>query len=94
MSKRRDEFGKRAAETATAFNPIIGLNRGAMVNSLGAVVGQAVRQPRPFTKHFVRYSKDRVSILSGKSYIAPDVKDRRFQDPTWRQNPLNKYSLQ
>ena len=94
MAKQTDKLGDRAADTPTALNPIIGVRRGDLVKSLGVVMTHAARQPKPFAKHLGRYGKDLYDILRGKSDIEPDKKDRRFQDATWKYNPLYKYSLQ
>jgi polyhydroxyalkanoate synthase len=94
MSRSNDEIGQRAAETPTALNPIIGVRRSELLKSLGVVIGHAAKQPAPFAKHLVNYGKDLVDILKGESEIAPDKKDRRFQDATWAHNPFYKYSMQ
>lgn len=94
MPKQTDNLGERAAETPTALNPIIGVRGADLIKSLGVVMAHAARQPAPFAKHFAAYGRDLYEILRGKSEIAPDRKDRRFQDPTWRYNPVYRYGLQ
>ncbi len=94
MSKSSDELGERAADTPTALNPIIGVRRTELLKSLGVLIGHAAKQPAPFAKHLTNYGKDLVEIIKGESEIAPEKKDRRFQDPTWSHNPLYKYTLQ
>ena len=94
MSKRTDEIGNQAAETPTALNPMIGVRGAELVKSLGVVMAHAARQPAPFAKHVGNYSKDLFNILKGDSDIAPDPKDRRFKDPTWKYNPVYKRGLQ
>lgn len=94
MAKQTENLGERAAETTTALNPIIGVRSADLVKSLGVVMAHAARQPAPFAKHFGNYSKELFDIAIGKSELAPDKKDRRFQDPTWKYNPLYKRGLQ
>ena len=94
MAKNSDKIGDRAAETPTALNPIIGVRRADLIKSLGVVLGHAARQPAPLAKHLGNYGKDLFEILKGDSDLAPEKKDRRFQDPTWKYNPLYKYGLQ
>lgn len=94
MSKTSDELGQQAAETPTALNPIIGVRRSELLKSLGVLIGNAAKQPAPFAKHLTNYGKDILDIVKGESEIAPDKKDRRFQDPTWKYNPLYKYTMQ
>jgi polyhydroxyalkanoate synthase len=94
MSKTGDDIGQRAAENPTALNPMIGVRRAELLKSLGVLIGHAAKQPAPFTRHLGEYGKDLIEILKGDSEIAPDKKDRRFQDPTWSYNPLYKYTMQ
>lgn len=94
MSKNSDKIGDRAAETPTALNPIIGVRRADLIKSLGVVLSHAARQPAPLAKHLGNYGKDLFEIIKGDSELAPEKKDRRFQDPTWKYNPLYKYGLQ
>ncbi|MEZ5897019.1 MAG: alpha/beta fold hydrolase [Parvularculaceae bacterium] len=94
MSKSNDDIGQRAAENPTALNPMIGVRRAELLKSLGVLVGHAAKQPGPFTKHLGEYGKDLFEIVRGGSDIAPDKRDRRFQDPTWSYNPFYKYTMQ
>ncbi len=94
MTKSGEELGERAADTPNALNPIIGIRRAELLKSLGVLVGHAARQPAPFAKHLTAYGKDLVEIIKGDTAIAPEKKDRRFQDPTWAHNPLYKYTMQ
>ncbi len=94
MADKRDEIGKAAADTPTALNAMVGVPRSELVKSLGVLLGQAAKQPVPFAKHLTNYGKDVVDILRGNSEIAPSPRDRRFQDKTWVENPIYKYSLQ
>ncbi len=94
MAKQTEKIGEQAAETPTALNPIIGVRPTELMKSFGVVMAHAARQPAPFAKHFANYGKDLYKIVTGKSEITPDKKDRRFQDPTWQHNPAYKYSLQ
>lgn len=94
MAKQTEKLGEKAAETPTALNPIIGLRGRDLVKSLGVVMAHATRQPAPFAKHLGNYGKDLYEIVSGKSELSPEKKDRRFQDPTWQHNPLYRSSLQ
>ncbi len=94
MSKNSEELGERAADTPTALNPIIGVRRAELLKSLGVLVGHAARQPAPLAKHLSNYGKDLVEIIKGESTIAPEKRDRRFQDATWQHNPFYKYTMQ
>ncbi len=94
MTKTSDELGSTAADAPTALNPMIGVRSAELVKSLGVILGHAARQPAPFATHLTQYGRDLIEILKGDSAIAPDAKDRRFQDPTWQKNAVYKYTLQ
>ncbi|MEE9347665.1 MAG: alpha/beta fold hydrolase [Robiginitomaculum sp.] len=94
MSKASEIVGKRAAETTTAVNTLVGFRRSEIVKSLGVLVGHAARQPRPLAKHIGNYGKELIDIVAGNSELAPERKDRRFKDETWSRNPIYKRGLQ
>jgi polyhydroxyalkanoate synthase len=94
MAKQTENLEKRAAETPTAVNSMIGIRRGELIKSLGVLVGHAVKQPRPFAKHLTNYGKELIEIAKGDSELEPDRRDRRFKDPTWRHNRVYKSGLQ
>lgn len=94
MAKQTENLEKRAADSPNAVNSMIGIRRGELVRSLGVLVGHAVKQPRPLARHLSNYGKELVEIVSGNSELAPERRDRRFQDPTWRKNRVYKYGLQ
>jgi polyhydroxyalkanoate synthase len=94
MAKQTENLEKRAADTPNAVNSLIGIRRGELVKSLGVLVGHAVKQPKPLARQISNYGKELVEIVSGNSELAPDRRDRRFQDPTWRYNRAYKYGMQ
>ncbi|PHR92448.1 MAG: class II poly(R)-hydroxyalkanoic acid synthase [Robiginitomaculum sp.] len=94
MAKQTENLGKKAAESTTAVNGMIGIQRGELIKSLGILVGHAIKQPAPLAKNLVNYGKEMGQIVRGKSELAPDRRDRRFQDPTWHKNKAYKYGLQ
>jgi polyhydroxyalkanoate synthase len=94
MAKQVENLEKKAADSTTAVNSMIGIRRTELIKSLGVLVGHAVKQPQPFARHLKNYGKDLVDIAKGKSELAPDRRDRRFMDPTWRYNRIYKSGLQ
>jgi polyhydroxyalkanoate synthase len=55
---------------------------------------QALRQPHLVAAHGFSFAAEASRILGGSSKIAPDPKDRRFQDPAWKENGLYQRGLQ
>jgi len=94
MKKHREEIGRLAAHTTTAFNPVVGAQFSELLRSAAYVTGQAVRQPRVVGGHVLGFLKNAPGIMLGRSNLAPGPKDRRFKDPTWSTNPLYRRSLQ
>jgi polyhydroxyalkanoate synthase len=94
MAPTKKKIGEAAAETTTAFNPIVGVHRSELVKSLGIVLKQAALNPVTFGQHFLNYSKDIVDIARGKSEYTPHAKDRRFQDKAWAFNPIYRRGMQ
>ena len=94
MPLKPEDVGKRAAETTTAVNSVVGFRRSEVVKSLGLLAGYAAKQPRPFAKHLKNYAGELLEIAKGDSELKPDRRDRRFKDDTWAKNPLYKRGLQ
>ena len=94
MALKPEKVGKRAAETTTAINTLVGFRRSEVVKSLGLMAGYAAKQPKPFAKHLKNYASEMLDIVKGSSELAPDKRDRRFQDETWTKNPLYKRGMQ
>ncbi len=94
MAESPEKIGKKAAETTTAVNSLVGVRRNDFIKSLGVLVKTAAKQPKPFAKHLGQYGKELVEIAKGTSELEPDKRDRRFKDETWEKNPLYKRGLQ
>lgn len=94
MAIKQDAVGKKAAETTTAVNSVVGFRRSEVVKTLGMMAGYVAKQPKPFAKHLKNYAGEILEIAKGTSELAPHAKDRRFQDPTWGRNPLYRRGMQ
>jgi len=94
MALSPENIGKKAAETPTSVNSLVGFRRSEIVKSLGLLAGYAAKQPKPFAKHLRNYGKEIIEIAKGTSELEPHHKDRRFKDSTWSNNPLYKRGLQ
>jgi polyhydroxyalkanoate synthase len=94
MAVKKSKMGKRAAESTTAVNSLVGFRRSEVIKSLGIMAGYAVKQPKPLAKHLKNYAGEMIEIAKGTSELSPDGRDRRFKDETWAKNPLYKRGLQ
>ena len=94
MALEPEKVGKRAAQSTTAVNTLVGFRKSEVIKSLGLMAGYAAKQPKPFAKHLKSYASEMLDIAKGSSELAPDKRDRRFQDETWSKNPLYKRGMQ
>jgi polyhydroxyalkanoate synthase len=62
--------------------------------SLKAIARAALRQPRKATGSVGRAAGELIEVVRGKSAIAPAPGDRRFDDPTWRDNGVYRRLMQ
>src|SRR3989475_4439590 len=92
--ERRTEVGAEAAENILGPNPVVGLRGKDLFQTFGMLARQALRQPHQVLAHGFTFAAEASRILGGSSKLAPDLKDRRFQDPTWKENRLYRGGLQ
>ena len=92
--ERRKEVGTEAAENILGPNPVVGLRGKDLFLTAGMLARQALRQPYQVLAHGFTFAAEASRILGGSSELAPDAKDRRFQDTTWKENRLYRRGLQ
>ncbi len=84
-----------AANDATmALGPLTGLAREDFIGAIGLMLRQTAANPDKAFKAAGAFSEDVIQILTGKSDLAPDAKDKRFMDPAWQFNPFFKAGAQ
>jgi polyhydroxyalkanoate synthase len=92
--KRRREMGRETAEHILGPNPVVGVRGKDLFQTAGRLVKQAVLQPHLALARGLMFSAEAARIVGGASRLEPDARDRRFQDPTWRENELYRRALQ
>ncbi len=90
MPKLEDE----AAQHTSALGPLIGLTREDIFGAVAVMLRETASDPQRLMKHSQAMGEDMLKIMTGKSELAPDPKDRRFQDPTWQYNPFMRAGMQ
>lgn len=90
MPKLEDE----AVQHTTALGPLIGLTREDIFGAVAVMLRETASDPQRLMKHSQAMGEDMIKIMTGKSDLAPDPKDRRFQDPTWQYNPFMRAGMQ
>ncbi|MGB5078633.1 MAG: alpha/beta fold hydrolase, partial [Sphingorhabdus sp.] len=62
--------------------------------AIAMMLRQTASHPDKALKASRNFSEDVIKIVTGKSDLAPDAKDKRFVDPAWRFNPFFKAGAQ
>lgn len=83
-----------AAQSTTALGPMIGLAREDFVGAIALLLRETASDPMRSMKHAQEISQDMIKIMTGKSELAPDPKDKRFRDPAWQYNPFFRAGAQ
>jgi polyhydroxyalkanoate synthase subunit PhaC len=93
MSKKGVDLGG-ADEADVAMSPIIGLAREDLMGAVTVMLRETAGKPAKTMKHARAFSDDVFKILSMKSDLAPDPRDKRFMDLAWKANPFYKMGMQ
>lgn len=94
MARHGTTLENEAAQSTTALGPLVGLAREDFVGAVALLLRETASDPGRTFKHMQGLGEDVVRILSGKSDLAPDPKDKRFMDPAWRFNPFFRAGAQ
>lgn len=95
MAKEKiDAATNAASENTTALNPMIGLAREDLMGAVGLMIRELAGRPAKTMKHMKKLADETVKIIKNESELAPAPKDRRFQDITFKYNPIYRMGLQ
>ncbi len=94
MSNSGIELDGEPAESTTAMNPLMGLAREDLIGAVGMMLRETSGRPMKSIKHLKKFTGEVGKIVTNRSELAPDPKDKRFLDPTWLANPLYKATMQ
>ena len=90
MAKLQDE----AAQNTSALGPLIGLTREDIFGAVAVLLRETASDPARMLRHGQAIGQDMMEIVTGRSALAPDAKDKRFRDPAWQHNPFMRAGLQ
>ncbi|QPD00218.1 PHA/PHB synthase family protein [Qipengyuania soli] len=90
MAKLEDE----AAQYTSALGPLVGLTREDIFGAVAVMLRETASDPQRLMKHGQEMGQDMIKIMTGKSDLAPNPKDKRFQDPAWQYNPFMRAGMQ
>ena len=94
MTKGNSPLENEAAQSTTALGPLVGLAREDFVGAIALLLRETASDPARTVKHMRSFGEDMVQIMTGKSDLAPDPKDKRFKDPAWQFNPFFRAGAQ
>ena len=88
------ELENEASQSTNALGPLIGVAREDFVSAVALLLRETASDPSRFMRHAQSMGEDMVKIMTGKSELAPDPKDKRFMDPAWQYNPFFRAGAQ
>jgi polyhydroxyalkanoate synthase len=83
-----------AAQSTSALGPLVGLTREDFMGAVAVLLRETASDPQRIMKHSQAMGDDMIKILTGKSELAPNPKDRRFKDQAWQYNPFMRAGMQ
>ena len=83
-----------AAQSTSALGPLVGVAREDFVSAVALLLRETASDPSRAIRHAQSFGQDMVKIMTGKSDLAPNPKDKRFQDPAWQFNPFFRAGAQ
>ncbi len=91
---KSSKLENEAAQSTSALGPLIGVAREDFVGAVALLLRESASDPRRLMKHAHAMGEDMVKIITGKSDLAPNPKDKRFMDPAWQYNPFFRVGAQ
>lgn len=94
MADSKIRLENEAAQSTLALGPLIGVAREDFVGAVALLLRETASDPARLVRHTTAMAEDMVKIMTGKSELAPDPKDKRFMDPAWQYNPFFRAGVQ
>lgn len=92
--QKRDEVGTKASESMLGPNPVVGVRGQDLFMTTLKLIKRSITQPQLVLQQNFKLSQEAFRILTGASSLEPAGNDRRFNDPTWKENGLYHRVLQ
>jgi polyhydroxyalkanoate synthase len=90
----REGFAERVVGSLLGPNPFVGFTGQDVVRVIQRIGEHVVEQPGVVMEQQAALVRELIGVLAGRSMLAPEVGDRRFQDPAWGANPFYRVWLQ
>ena len=91
---KQTKLENEAAQYTSALGPLVGIAREDFLGAVALLLRETASDPQRIMKHARDMGEDMVKIMTGKSELAPDPKDKRFMDPAWQYNPFFRAGAQ
>jgi poly[(R)-3-hydroxyalkanoate] polymerase subunit PhaC len=88
------EQASRAADAILGANPFVGLDSDQVVGHLTNFVSETLKRPEILGGHLLKMAVELAKVAAGVSDVTPETGDKRFDDPTWADNPLYRRVMQ
>ncbi|MGH7933964.1 MAG: PHA/PHB synthase family protein [Candidatus Binataceae bacterium] len=75
-------------------NPFVSLDTRQIIGMVGEMVTALAARPDHVVKTLGQFALEVVRVATGVSSVEADPGDKRFVDPTWKENPLYRRLLQ
>ena len=89
-----EQIAEEASQNTLALNPLVGVRTEDLFDAARTVVGALAAQPQILAEQWMGFLGELGKIVTGRSEVAPDPKDKRFADPSWTGNPLHRSLMQ
>ena len=89
-----EDIANSAAEATLALNPLVGVASQDLMKASANVLKAFSTQPDKIARQWLDFASEFTNILTNTSKTAPDPRDRRFADPAWQKNPINRALMQ
>ncbi len=81
-------------QAAFGLLPLTGFSGADVFNVSRQVFEQATKQPPLVLKHYTNFFLEMGRVMTGRSTVEPNAKDKRFTDELWKTNPFYRALLQ
>ena len=85
-----EEVAESASQNTLALNPLVGVRAEDLMDAARTALGALASQPNIVVQQWGSFLGEIAKIVTGKSDIAPDPKDRRFADPSWQSSTIHR----
>jgi polyhydroxyalkanoate synthase subunit PhaC len=80
------EAANEAAEQILGANPLIGIDRNELIDAARRLLRLVAARPQVILLEHLALAQELIGVVTGRSQVAPDPKDRRFSHEVWQKS--------